>query len=121
MSWLSKDENLAQLIHRCVRELMANMRVLIYESNASQRAVGQICTDLLEIRGKLTEKSTETMATRHEQIVESLLGQIVTQLKTISTRLASLEEDVEEVDADVIKLIPEAGAVSATLVITANP
>lgn len=54
------------------------------------------------------------MTTRHEQIVESLLRQILAQLKGV-------EEDVEEVDEDIRKLIPEPGAVSATLTITANP
>jgi hypothetical protein len=53
------------------------------------------------------------MTTRHEQIVEILLRQILDEIRRSRLDLESLEEDVEE-------LAPEPAAVSATLVITPN-
>jgi DNA-directed RNA polymerase specialized sigma24 family protein len=53
------------------------------------------------------------MTTRHEQIVEILLRQILDELRQQGRQMRSLEEDVEE-------LAPEPAAMSATLVITPN-
>jgi hypothetical protein len=53
------------------------------------------------------------MTSRHEQIVEILLRQILDELRDI-------DRDVDEVEDDIEKLIPEPAAISATLVITPN-
>lgn len=67
------------------------------------------------------------MTTRHEQIIESLLRQILEGQQRANLALyrlvrltAELEEDVDEIEADVDDMVPEPGAVSATLVITPN-
>lgn len=60
------------------------------------------------------------MTTRHEQIVEILLRQILDELRRQGRELRDIDRDVDEIESDVEKLIPEPAALSATLVITPN-
>ncbi len=68
------------------------------------------------------------MPTHHEQAVEALLRQLIEQIHITNERLAQLinieyelESDVDEIETEVEKLIPESAAVSATLVLIENP
>lgn len=60
------------------------------------------------------------MTTRHEQIVEILLRQILDELISVKRELRDIDRDVDEIEDDVEQIIPEPAAVSATLVITPN-
>lgn len=60
------------------------------------------------------------MTTRHEQIVEILLRQILDELRRQGRELRDIDRDVDEIESDIEKLIPEPAALSATLVITPN-
>jgi adenine C2-methylase RlmN of 23S rRNA A2503 and tRNA A37 len=88
------------------------------------KALYRIFLVLEEIRDSITL----IMPTYHEEKVEALLRQLLEQMKISNDRLAQLinieyelDSDVDEIEAAVEKLVPQAAAVSATLTLIANP
>jgi len=67
------------------------------------------------------------MPSRYEETVEALLRQLLDQAKITNDRLGrligfetALEKEVEQIEAEVAKIVPEAAATSATLQLIAN-
>jgi hypothetical protein len=87
------------------------------------RALFRIFVVLEQIRDSIGPP----MPSRYEETVEALLRQLLDQAKITNDRLGRLigietgiEKDVDQIEVDVEKIVPEQAATSATLQLIAN-